>query len=111
MKFFITGQEKITFKDRWLIKRGDHMGRSILCSYLDGIWAHTIDTLQHQSLSLMSSALDHSTTSAILKLYNILYFLWLYNEFFINLYNILNIVELDCCQIIILSIFVPSIHA
>jgi hypothetical protein len=29
------------------------------------LWAHTIDTLQHQSLSLMSSALDHSTTSAI----------------------------------------------
>ena len=35
------------------------------CSSLDGIWAHTIDTLQHKSLSLMSSALDHSTTSAI----------------------------------------------
>jgi hypothetical protein len=31
---------------------------------IDGIWTHTIDTLQHQSLSLMSSALDHSTTSA-----------------------------------------------
>jgi hypothetical protein len=29
-----------------------------------GIGAHTIDTLQHQSLSLMSSALDNSTTSA-----------------------------------------------
>ena len=27
MKFSITGQEKITFKDRWLLKRGDHMGR------------------------------------------------------------------------------------
>jgi hypothetical protein len=37
------------------------------CSSLDGIWTHTIDTLQHQSLSLMSSALDHSTTSAPLK--------------------------------------------
>ena len=24
------------------------------CSSLDGIWTHTIDTLQHQSLSLMS---------------------------------------------------------
>jgi hypothetical protein len=41
----------------------------------------------------------------------ILYFLWLYSEFFIILYNILNIVELDCCQIIILSIYVPSTHA
>jgi hypothetical protein len=30
---------------------------------LDGIWTHTIDTLQHHSLSLMSSALDHSNTS------------------------------------------------
>jgi hypothetical protein len=37
-------------------------------------------------------------------LYNILYFLWLYNEFFIILYNILKIAELDCCKIIILSI-------
>jgi hypothetical protein len=41
----------------------------IFRSSLDGIWTHTIDTLQHQSLSLMSSALDHSTTSAILKYY------------------------------------------
>ena len=34
-----------------------------------------------------------------------------YNDFFIILYNILNIAELDCCQIIILSIYVPSTHA
>jgi hypothetical protein len=34
--------------------------------------------------------------------------MWLYNEFFIILYNI---AELDCCQIIILSIYVPSTHA
>jgi hypothetical protein len=110
-------------------------------SSLDGIWIHTIDTLQHQSLSRMSSALDHSTTSAPYKfnfqtyiifsinlvsqvtlrssgtdilyccyllwcLYNILYFLWLYNEFFIILYNIFkNITVLDCSQIIILSIY------
>ena len=42
---------------------------SNLCSSLDGIWSwtHTIDALQHHSLSLMSSALDHSTTSSILK--------------------------------------------
>jgi hypothetical protein len=45
------------------------------------------------------------------RLYNILYFLWLHNEFFIILYNILRIAELDCCQIIILSIYVPSTHA
>jgi hypothetical protein len=45
------------------------------------------------------------------RLYNILYFQWLYNEFFIIIYNILNIAELDCCQIIILSIYVPSTHA
>jgi hypothetical protein len=44
-------------------------------------------------------------------LYNILYFLWLYNDFFIILYNILKIAELDCCQIIILSIYVQSTHA
>jgi hypothetical protein len=41
----------------------------------------------------------------------ILYFLRLYNEFFIILDNILKIAELDCCQIIILSIYVPSTHA
>ena len=67
-----------------------------VCSSLDGIWTPTIDTLQHQSLRC---------------LYTILYFLWLYNEFSIILYNILKIAELDCCQIIILSIFVPSTHA
>ena len=37
------------------------------CSSLDGIWTHTIDTLQHHSLSLTSSALDHSTTSTPFK--------------------------------------------
>jgi hypothetical protein len=34
-----------------------------------------------------------------------------YNEFFIILCNMLKIAELDCCQIIILSIYVPSTHA
>ena len=28
-----------------------------------------------------------------------------------HIYNILKIAELDCCQIIILSIYVPSTHA
>jgi hypothetical protein len=37
--------------------------------------------------------------------------MWLYNEFFIILHNILKIAELDCGQIIILSIYVPSTHA
>ena len=37
------------------------------CSSLDGIWTHTIDTLQYHSLSLTFSALDHSTTSTPLK--------------------------------------------
>ena len=42
----------------------------------------------------------------------IIYFIFCdYNEFFIILYNILKIAELDCCQIIILSIYVPSTHA
>jgi hypothetical protein len=35
----------------------------------------------------------------------------MYNEFFIILYNIIQIAELDCCQIIILSIYGPSTHA
>jgi hypothetical protein len=37
--------------------------------------------------------------------------MWLYCEFFIILYNILKIAELDCCQIIALGIYVPSTHA
>jgi hypothetical protein len=45
------------------------------------------------------------------SVYIILYFLWLYDEFFIILYNMLKIAELDCCQILILSIYVPSTHA
>jgi hypothetical protein len=40
-----------------------HPELSTFCSSLGEIWTHTIDTLQHQSLSLTSSALDHSTTS------------------------------------------------
>jgi hypothetical protein len=40
-------------------------------------------------------------------LHNLLYFLWLHNDFFISLYNILKITELYCYQIIILSIYVP----
>jgi hypothetical protein len=36
---------------------------SNFCSSLDGFWTHTIDTVQHHSLSLTASALDHSTTS------------------------------------------------
>jgi hypothetical protein len=34
-----------------------------------------------------------------------------YSEFFIILYNILKIAALDCCQIIILSIYLPSTYA
>jgi hypothetical protein len=63
-------------------------------------------------VTLRSSGTDILYGCHLLRcLYNILYFLWLYNEFFIILYNILKIAELDCCQIIILSICVPSTHA
>jgi hypothetical protein len=41
---------------------------------------NTIDTLQHQSLSLMSSALDLSTTSAIYI--PITYIVWWYNTLY-----------------------------
>ena len=51
-----------------------------LCSSLDGIWTHTIDTLQHQSPSLMSSALDLSTTSAIYI--PITYIVWWYKTLY-----------------------------
>jgi hypothetical protein len=36
---------------------------------------------------------------------------YIYIYIFIILYNILQIAELDCCQIIILSIYVPSTRA
>ena len=64
-------------------------------------------------VTLRSSGTDILYGCHLLRcLYTILYFLWLYNEFFIILCNILKqIAELDCCQIIILSIYVPSIHA
>jgi hypothetical protein len=45
--------------------------------------------------------------------YNLLYFLSLYIDFSIIIYNILKIAELDCCQIIILSMgfeLTPLIH-
>ena len=42
------------------------------CSSLNGIWTHTIDTLQHQSRSLTSSALYHSATSKYKNIYLVL---------------------------------------
>jgi hypothetical protein len=70
------------------------------------------------SINLVSQATLRSSGKDILYgcqllrcLYNILYFLWLHNEFFIIIYNILKFSVIDCCQIIILSIYVPSTHA
>ena len=63
-------------------------------------------------VTLRSSGTDILYGCHLLRcLYNMLYFLWLYNEFFIILYNILKNAELDCCQIILVSIYVPSTHA
>ena len=62
-------------------------------------------------VTLRSSGTDILYGCHLLRyLYTILYFLWLYNEFFIILNNILKIAELDCCQIIILSIY-PAMTA
>ena len=63
-------------------------------------------------VTLISSGKDILYGCHLLRcLHNILYFRWLYNDFFIILYNILKTAELDCCQIIILSIYVPFTHA
>jgi hypothetical protein len=63
-------------------------------------------------VTLRSSGTDILYSCHLLRcLYNILYFMWLHSEFFIILYNILKIAELDCCQIIILSVYEPSTHA
>jgi hypothetical protein len=70
----------------------------------------SINRVSH--VTLRSSGTDILYGCHLLRcLYNILYFLWLYNDFFIILCNILKIAELDCCQIIILSIYLPSTHA
>ena len=38
--------------------------------------------------------------------------MWIFHMYiYIYIYNILKIAELDCCQIIILNIYVPSTHA
>ena len=69
-----------------------------------GIYIYTVVTLR-------SSGTDILYGCHLLRcLYNILISCD-YDEFFIILYNILKIAELDCCQIIILSIYVPSTHA
>ena len=57
---------------------------SNFCSSLDGIWTHTIDTLQYHSLSLTSSTLDHSTTSTPC-IYIYIYIQRLKNQSTINL--------------------------
>jgi hypothetical protein len=63
-------------------------------------------------VTLRSSGKDILYGCHLLRyLYNLLYFLWLYNDFFIILYNIPTIAELDCCQIILLIIYVPSTRA
>ena len=63
-------------------------------------------------VTLRSSGTDIVYGCHLLRcLYNVHYFLLLYDEFFIILYNILKIAELDRCQIIILSIYVPSTQA
>ena len=70
------------------------------------------------SINLVSQVILRSSGTDMLygchllrRLYNILYFLSLHNEFFTILYNMLKIAELDCCQIIILSMYVPSTYA
>ena len=69
----------------------------------------SINLVSH--VALRSSGTDILYGCHLLRcLYNILYFLWLYDDFFIILYNILKIAELDCCQIIILSIYLPYLH-
>jgi len=46
------------------------------------------------------------------RLYNILYFLWLYDDFCLCYpMQYIKIAELDCCQIEIINIYVPSTHS
>ena len=72
---------------------------SNFCSSLDRIWTHTIDTLQHHSLSLTSSALDHSTTSTpyiyIVMGYNVILLLFIWNMQ-MQIYNF--VVQLSTCH-------------
>jgi hypothetical protein len=85
-------------------------GRTNIWQLIDLILTFNINLVSQ--VTLRSSGTDVLYGCHLLRcLYNKLYFLWLYNEFIITLYNILKIAELDCCQIIILSIYVPSTHA
>ena len=69
---------------------------SNFCSSLDGIWTHTIDTLQHHSLSLTSSALDLSTTST-----PYIYIYCLDPLVSMLLKNLINYLAFNCYKIII----------
>jgi len=53
MKFSMAGQEMVTFKFRWLLNRGDHMGR-FDCTLLP-VW-------NDQSLCIIHSKIWYSKT-------------------------------------------------
>ena len=104
---------KVYFKSR----RGKNKNLTAQRSNSNTVWFN-FQTYIIFSIKIISQVTLRSSGTDILYgchllryLYNILYFMCLYNEFFIILYNILTIAELDCCQIIILSIYVPSTHA
>ena len=98
-------------------RRGKNKNLTAQQSISNTVWFN-FQTYIIFSINLVSQVSLRSSGTDILYgchqlrcLYNILYFLWLHNDFFIILYNILKIAELNCCQIIILSIYVPSTHA
>jgi hypothetical protein len=89
----------------------DHRSETRICVHVY-IYIYIFSINLVSQVTLRSSGTDILYGCHLLRcLYNILYFLWLYDELFIILYNILKIADLDCCQIIILSIYVPSTHA
>ena len=98
-------------------RRGKKKHLTALKSNSNTVWFN-FQTYMIFSINLVSLVTLRSSGTDILygchllrRLYTIFYFLWLYSEFFIILYNILKIAELDYCQIIILSIYVPSTQA
>jgi hypothetical protein len=69
---------------------------SQIFSSRDGIWIHTIDTLQHQSLSLKSSALYHWTTfNTSIYLYSI-HFLWRFIVNNISMIFLISVLKIFC---------------
>jgi len=70
MKFPMTGQERVTFKYRWLLNRGDLMGRFdciyLCCAYWNGFIRKFI--LVPDTVTKIPNITENETTSGHLSM-------------------------------------------